>query len=292
MMTFDTTGLGGLDYFPCRYGRSRLLFRGPRRRLDGDYALFLGGTHTYGRFIKTPFPALVEAGTGLRCVNFGWQNAGVDAFLNDITVMEVAAKARVTVVQVMGAQNMSNRFYSVHPRRNDRFLNASVVMKQLFRDVDFTEFSFNRHMLSVVRSLSADRYGMIRDELKAAWLARMHHLLQGIGGRIILLWFADHAPAVHDTAHGAGQRERATQGDDLGADPLFVDRAMIDALRPRVTEVVEVVASRAALDQGTQGMVFSPLEAPAAAEMLGPMAHQEAAAALQPALLRMMSARG
>jgi len=292
-MSFDTTGLGGLDYFPCRYGRSRLLFRGPRQRLDGDYALFLGGTYTYGRFIETPFPALLEAGTGVRCVNFGWQNAGVDAFLNDITVMEIAAKARVTVVQVMGAQNMSNRFYSVHPRRNDRFLNASGVMKQLFRDVDFTEFSFNRHMLSVVRSLSADRYAMIREELKAAWLARMHHLLQAIGGRIILLWFADHAPAVsEDAAHGAAKRGRAEQGDDLGADPLFIDRSMIEALRPRVTEVVEVVASRAALEQGTQGMVFSPLEAPAAAGMLGPMAHQEAAAAMQPALLRMMSARG
>ncbi len=292
-MSFDTTGLGGLDYFPCRYGRSRLLFRGPRQRLDGDYALFLGGTYTYGRFIETPFPALLEAGTGVRCVNFGWQNAGVDAFLNDITVMEIAAKARVTVVQVMGAQNMSNRFYSVHPRRNDRFLNASGVMKQLFRDVDFTEFSFNRHMLSVVRSLSADRYAMIREELKAAWLARMHHLLQTIGGRIILLWFADHAPAVsEDAAHGAAKRGRAEQGDDLGADPLFIDRSMIEALRPRVTEVVEVVASRAALEQGTQGMVFSPLEAPAAAGMLGPMAHQEAAVAMQPALLRMMSVRG
>lgn len=295
-MTFDTTGQGGLDYFPCRYGRSRLLFRGPRQRLDGDYALFLGGTYTYGRFVERPFPTLVEAGTGIRCLNFGWQNAGVDAFVNDITVMEIAAKARVTVVQVMGAQNMSNRFYSVHPRRNDRFLNASGVMKQLFRDVDFTEFSFNRHMLSVVRTLSADRYVMIREELKAAWLARMQHLLQAIGGRIILLWFADHAPDADDAAHGVGKRGKARQGDErgdeLGGDPLFVDRAMIEALRPRVTEVVEVVASRAALEQGTQGMVFSPLEAPAAAGMLGPMAHQEAAAALQPALLRMMSARG
>ena len=289
IMTFDTTGQGGLDYFPCRYGRSRLLFRGPRRRLDGDYALFLGVTETYGRFIEMPFPALLERDTGIKCVNFGWQNAGVDAFLNDMTVMDVAAKARVTVVQVMGAQNMSNRFYSVHSRRNDRFLNASGLMKQLFRDVDFTEFSFNRHMLSVIRDLSADRYLMIREELKAAWLARMRLLLHGIGGRTVLLWFSDHAP---EAGEGAARHGAAGYADDLHADPLFVDRAMIETLRPSVTEVVEVVTSPEAQSRGTDGMVFAPLEAPVAAGMPGPLAHQEAAAALQPVLSRMMSVRG
>lgn len=288
-MTYDTTGRSGLDYLPCRYGRSRLLFRGPRRRLEGEYALFLGGTETYGRFIEQPFPALVEAATGIRCVNFGLQNAGVDAFLHDPTVMEVAERARVTVVQVMGAQNMSNRFYAVHPRRNDRFLNASGLMKQLFRDVDFTEFSFNRHMLSTIRRISPDRYMMIREELREAWMARMRHLLQGIGGRTILLWFADHAPegAEHDR-HRLGP----DPSDGLGGDPLFIDRTMIEALRPLVTDVVELCASADALSRGTEGMVFDPLEAPAAAGMMGPVAHQEVAEALVPVLDRMMGARG
>jgi hypothetical protein len=288
-MTYDTMGRGGLDYLSCRYGRSRLQFRGPRRRLEGDYALFLGGSETYGRFIAQPFPALVEAETEMRCVNFGLQNAGVDAFLNDATVMEVAEKARVTVVQVMGAQNMSNRFYAVHPRRNDRFLNASGLMKQLFRDVDFTEFAFNRHMLSTIRSLSSDRYQMIREELQEAWMARMRHLLQGINGRTVLLWFAAHPPETGDAGRTMGN---ATRSDELGSDPLFIDRSLIEAMRPLVTEVVEVTASPAALAQGTEGMVFDPLEAPVAAGMMGPMAHGEAASALTPVLLRLMGTRG
>lgn len=287
-MSYDATGQGGLNYYSCRYGRSRLLFRGPRRRLDGDYALFLGGTDTYGRFIAKPFPALIEGATGLKCVNFGWQNAGVDAFLNDATVMDIANQSRVTVVQVMGAQNMSNRFYAVHPRRNDRFLNASGLMKQMFRDVDFTDFAFNRHMLSSIRQLSPDRYRMIREELKQAWLARMRHLLQGIGGRTVLLWFADHEPLCGDPqAEGL----EAEPGDDLGRDPLFVDRSMIEDLRPLVTEVVEVAASPQALARGTEGMVFSPLEAPAAAGLMGPVAHQEVAEVLGPVLQAMMGGR-
>lgn len=257
--------------------------------MDGEYALFLGGTLTYGRFIETPFPALLEEDTGIKCVNLGWQNAGIDAYLNDPAVMEIAAKARVTVVQVLGAQNMSNRFYAVHPRRNDRFLNASGMMKQLFRDVDFTEFSFTRHMLSVLRTISPERYAIICDELQAAWLARMRHLLRGIGGRVILLWFADHHPLV--PTEGQRRGDILLKGD-LARDPLFVDRDMIEKLRPIVTDVVEVVASPAALSQGTSGMVFTPLEAGAAAATLGPLAHREATEALRPALLRMMSPRG
>ncbi|MCD1626811.1 DUF6473 family protein [Seohaeicola saemankumensis] len=279
-MTFDTTGRAGLDYLPCRYGRSRLHFRGPRRSLIGDYALFLGGSETFGRFIEKPFPALLEAETGITCVNFGWQNAGVDVFLNDPTVVDVAEKARVTVVQVMGAQNMSNRFYTVHSRRNDRFLNASGLMKQMFRDVDFTEYAFNRHLLSSLRQLAPERYLMIRDELKSAWLSGMRHLLQAIGGRTILLWFSDHTP---DRDKGLALVERA-RGEDLGQDPLFIDRSMLETLRPLVTALVEVTASPSALAQGTRGMVFSPLEAPAAAGMLGPLAHQEAVGQLRPVL--------
>ncbi|MGR3525567.1 MAG: DUF6473 family protein [Paracoccaceae bacterium] len=285
-MTYVTNGRSGLDYLPCRYGRSRLQFRGPKRRLVGEYALFIGGTETYGRFVEKPYPVLIEQATGARCINFGLQNAGVDAFLNDPTVMDAAQKARVTVVQVMGAQNMSNRFYSVHPRRNDRFLHASAMMKQLVRDVDFVEFSFNRHMLSAVRGLSQERFQIIRAELQEAWLGRMRHLLKGIGGRTILLWFAGHTP--DDASKG-----KSVQGgaDGLGDDPLFIDRAMIEALRPLVTSVVEVNLSSDALSRGTEGMVFDAMQAPIAAGMLGPLAHQEAAAALVPDLVRLMGKR-
>lgn len=267
-MTYENLGEGALDYLPCRYGKSKLLFRGPRRKLEGEYALFLGGTETYGKFIEQPFPALVERQLGLPCVNFGWLNAGVDVFLNDSTVVEAAQAARVTVIQVMGAQNMSNRFYAVHPRRNDRFLKASTLMKQVFRKVDFTEFHFTRHMLSTLSRLSPERYAMVVDELRAAWLARMEQLLAKVSGKTVLLWLADHSP------------DDARPEDGLGADPLFVDREMIERIRPLVTEVVEVSASPKALALGTDGMVFSQMEAPAASEMLGPLVHAEAAALL------------
>lgn len=267
-MTFENAGSGPLDYAPCTYGGSRLIFRGPQRRLEGDYIAFLGGTETYGKFMRAPFPALVEEALGVTCVNFGQMNAGVDVFLNDNTVLAAAGQARITVVQAMGASNLSNRYYTVHPRRNDRFLKASALMQSLFRDVDFTEFHFTRHMLGALALRAPERFGQVIEEVQKAWLARMELLLSRIGSQAVLLWFADHAP-----------EEKLDHRQTLN-DPFAVERWMIERLRPEVAGVIEVIASPHALAQGTRGMVLGALELPAAKGMLGPAAHREAAAAL------------
>lgn len=150
-MTYIAMGPGALDYLPCRYGTSKLLFRGPRRKLDRPYIAFVGGTETYGRFIEKPFSKLVEDETGQQCVNFGCMNAGIDVFSRDPYIPMATAGAMITVVQVMGAQNMTNRFYSVHPRRNDRFVAPSDLLKTIYREIDFSEFHFNKHMLTTLK---------------------------------------------------------------------------------------------------------------------------------------------
>lgn len=266
-MSVHGGGVGALEYYPCRYGNSRVLFRGPRKPLDTDYVAFLGSTETYGRFIETPFPQLIEAQLKMPCVNFGVVNAGVDLYLNDPSVMDMVVQASAKVVQVMGAQNMSNRYYSVHPRRNDRFLRASERLEELYPEVDFTEFHFVRHMLGRLMEVSAERFAIVTEELRQAWTARMKSMLTQIRGRVVLLWFAHHAVPEEELL-------------DLEHDPLFVTRDMVETLRPRVDAVVEVVASDSARLEGTLGMVFSDFESCAAAELQGPTAHGEAADAL------------
>lgn len=273
-MSVHGGGHGSLEYYPCRYGNSRVLFRGPRRQLDGSYVAFLGGTETYGRFVEQPFPELLETRIKLACANFGVVNAGVDIYLNDPSVMDLISGAEAKVVQIMGAQNLSNRFYSVHPRRNDRFLRASDRLMTLYPEIDFTEFHFVRHMLGRLAEASSDRYAEVLTELRTAWTARMKHLLTQLRGDIVLLWFADHPVPVETPA-------------TLEGDPLFVNRDMIETLRPRVSHVIEVVASDAARIEGTRGMVFSDFEACAAEELMGPLAHQEVSAALADVLARM-----
>ncbi|WP_298298128.1 DUF6473 family protein [uncultured Litoreibacter sp.] len=261
-MAYERPGESPINYQQCRYGNSKLLFRGPKGNTKQKFMAFIGGTETYGKYILQPFPNLIQNQLGMPCLNFGAVNGGVDAFANDDSILSICSRARVTVVQVMGAHNMSNRFYSVHPRRNDRFLKASTLMRTIFREVDFTEFAFTRHLLTTLKTLSPDKFEVLEQELKAAWLARMELLLSKISGKVVLLWVSEEPPSDP-------KRER-----DLGKDPLFVDRTMIAGLRELVSDYVEIVVPRDIIDQGTEGMLYPELEAAAAREMYGPGLHR------------------
>lgn len=255
-----------------------MLFRGPKADLSARHILYFGGTSTYGKFIPRPFPALIESRTHLAAVNLGAVNAGPDLYLNDPDLMAMTTEAAATVIQIPGVPNLSNRYYSVHPRRNDRFVQASALLRTVFRDVDFTGFHFTRHMLQGLQSLSPDRFAIVLTELQQAWVARMTKLIEEITSPVILLWMANHA--VPD--HVSPEDPIAGQGD-----PLFVDRAMIEALRAKVATVVEVTASPTAQALGSEGMVFSQMEAAAAQSQLGIKTHVEAAEALLPVLCEM-----
>jgi hypothetical protein len=267
-MTYDALGAGALNYAPCRYGNSRILFRGPRRRLDEPYVAFVGGTETYGKFIEAPFPALVESQIGVTCANFGIANAGVDVFLNDAALIDAANGAQATVLQVVGANNLSNRFYTVHPRRNDRFISASPVLASIYPEVDFSEFHFTRHMLNILYQVSPERFSVVRSEVQSAWSARMNLLLSRIYGPVCLLWFSDREPGK--------EHDQTANPADCG-DPLFVTGKMLDNLRTRVSCLVNAKPSSEALAAGTQGMVFDEMEALAAKRMMGPKCHMEVA---------------
>jgi hypothetical protein len=275
-MAYVFPGEGSLDYFPCRYGSSRVLFRGPKRDIERAYVAILGGTETYGKFVPLPFPDLIERELGLPVANLGCMNAGPDVFINEVAVTEIAAQASVTVVQLLGAQNLSNRYYAVHPRRNDRFLGATPLLRAIFPRVDFTEFNFTRHMLMSLQEASADRFEVVAEELRAAWVTRMKLLLSRLGRRVILLWVSDQTPPS------------PTRRVDLSRNPLLIDREMITAIRAPLAAYVQVVISHAALSQGVDGMAFAPMEAPAAAGLPGPAAHREVADLLMPAIHQLM----
>ncbi|HGG05551.1 MAG TPA: hypothetical protein ENK28_08835 [Aliiroseovarius sp.] len=268
-MTYENLGGGALDYYPCRYGKSKLLFRGPKRKLDQPYVAVLGGSETYGKFLERPYAALVEERMDFPFVNLGCVNAGTDVFVNDQSIIDICANARVTVVQLMGAQNLSNRFYAVHPRRNDRFLRASNLLKTIYREVDFTEFNFNKHLLMALHQASPDKFAMVAEELKEAWVARMKNLISKIEGRVVLLWMSDRAP-------------EARQNCSLeSGDPLFIGQEMIDELLPFVSGLAEVIVSAEEIAEGQKDLVFAETEAPATAGMLGSIAQEKAADVLE-----------
>ncbi|MGL4320107.1 MAG: DUF6473 family protein, partial [Paracoccaceae bacterium] len=211
----------------CRYGNSRLLFRGPQRDTRGQYCVVLGGTESYGRHVAQPYPDLLEQALGVPVVNLGLPNAGLDAFVLDADVMHLVGSARAVVVQVLGAQNLSNRYYAVHPRRNDRFLGACGPLRALFPEVDFTEFNFTRHLLQSLHRVSPERFAVVAAELRAVWLARMKALLAQ-AKRPVLLWAAPVGPL----------RDTGLLEDRLY--PTLVTAAMMEAVRPLAVGCVAV----------------------------------------------------
>ncbi len=271
----ETLEGGAISYAPCRYGSSKIFFRGPRRSLERPYLTFVGGSQTYGKFIAKPFANLVEERERTACINLGCLNASVDAFLQEPAVGDICRQSRLNVLQVMSAHNMSNRFYTVHPRRNDRFVGESSVLRALYPEVDFSEFCFVRHLLSTLYTLSPERFEVLVVELRSAWRARMQHFIHCIGSHTYLLWFAEHLPT------NANWNDRA---EPLRSEPLFVTRQMVDELRPMVRGVVVVQPSQRAKAQGTRGMVFLGTDTAAATELLNPAAHDEAAQALSLAI--------
>lgn len=265
-MAYSFPGEGALDYFPCHYGDSRLLFRGPRRSLARPYIAFLGGTETYGKYVPDPFPELVEEEYGFGAVNLALVNGGIDAYVGDPDLMQVASQAEAVVVQIMGAANLSNRFYSVHPRRNDRFLGATPELKSQFREVDFTEFNFTRHMVQGLMTVSPSRFEVVAEELRSVWRARMRELLARLPAkRTVLLWIGRKRPPTEE------------QRLQFNVDPLFVTADMIAALRDSAAAYAEVLVKDACRSEGLSGMVFAPLETPAAGALPGPLAHRQMA---------------
>jgi Domain of unknown function (DUF6473) len=271
-------GAGALDYFPCRYGASRLTFRGPRRETEGAHLCVLGGSETYGRFVPDPYPTLLEEWLGLPVVNLGCPNAGPDVFAEDPDLIAVANRASAVVVQVLSAQNLSNRYYSVHPRRNDRFLGATPALRALYREVDFTEFAFTRHLLTALQRIGPDRFAVIATELRQVWMRKMHGMLAEIRVPVVLLWVGDQAPPP------------VSRSGDLWRGPLLIDAEMMAVAAAQAAGRVDVVFSPAARAMGVSGMAFAPTDAPVAKGLPGPAAHREVAQALRPTLEQLLGA--
>lgn len=247
---------------PCVYPGSRLCFRGPGTTPKPPYMACLGGNEVFGKYTARPFPMLLAEGLERECLNLGALNAGIDSFVEDDGVMRIARGADTVIVQVMGAQNLSNRYYRVHPRRNDRFVAPTADLRRLFPEVDFTRFHFNRHLLYALRAVSTDRFDKVVGELQSCWATRMRILLSMVRGQVVLLWV-----------------RYQLQNDPLTAEPLFVSRDMISTVTGACAGLVEL---ELASGQGKGGADWprSGLRG-----LLGPDTHRQISEALQRALL-------
>ncbi len=264
-MSYDRMGAGALDYKPCRYGGSKLVFRGPKQTLGDNYCVALGGMETFGKFVERPYPDLLQGMTGQQVVNLGCMHAGPEVFSSDPEIMAICERASSTIVQLSGVQHISNRFYRVHPRHNDRIIAVTKLLYSVFQDMDFSDVHYTGHLLTKLKKLAPVRFELVKKELQAEWVNQMKTLIAGIGQNVVLLWLSNHElPQLSD----AGQTLE---------EPLFLNRNMLKQLTDLGPKLVEIVATQDEIHAGVDRMVFDQLEESAARQMLGPIAHQDAA---------------
>lgn len=238
-MTYEGHGVAPPNSAPCFYRDINIAFRGPERSLEGPYVTFLGGTCFHGKYARKAVADRVEEAVGRACVNLGVMNAGLDLMRSE-PMLSLAQGGAATVIELVAAQNMSNRFYRVHPRRNDRLVAPTRLLRRVFPELDLSEVHFTRHLLNLMRSTAPNRFETVVDELRAAWVESMCALLHAIKGPKILLWVAP-MPLEDGVGHAVQE-------------PYLVDRAAVQAISGLADALVEVRETPRMRDRGFRGM--------------------------------------
>lgn len=259
----------GLDYDVWRHGAAKCDFRGPAGDLSQPFVAVLGGCAAFGRFVEEPFACLLEDRLGEQVVNLSVMHAGVTLIRSEPEILGIAARADAVVVQVLGAQTMSNPFYSVHPRRNDRLISVSPRLRALFPQVDFMGLHFTGHLLRTLEAVDPWSFDTLLETLRTTWVETMQAILAAIPGPSVLLWMSDRGPG--DPARGSA-----------APDPAFVDEEMLRALDGYHDGLVDVRSQGA--PSGDRR--FTGRDADIARLLPGPACHQAAAEALAPVLVR------
>ena len=268
-MSYQPLAAGNAAESFCQYGRSKLWFRGPKRRTEAPYIACLGGAETFGRFVERPFPAVLEARLNRRCINLGSLFCGVDAMCQDKGLLELANAAELCLLQLPGVAEQTNRFYRVHPHRNDRFVAPTPDLITLFPEVDFTEIHFVRHLLHRLQSVSHARFCEIKQELQQSWIRKLDGFLSGISAPVVGL-----SLDVQCSCLGEGQGGR-----------LRIEPFMHEALAPHCVDFIRLNLRVSGEADDLEDVLFGTLQQPMAEHMIGPAAHRSIAQAASRAIL-------
>lgn len=185
------------------------LGRGPGRATLHHRSLLLIGPRGPARLSGPPGRRVLD-----RLLAPVAQVEGVDLHLADPALGERARLATAFVLAMPPLGNLSNPFYQVHPRRNDRFVAARAPLKALFPEVDFAPFAFTGHALGSLATLCPERFALVRQALVEVWVLRMRLLLRLLPPRGVLLDLPAPDWLPRPPLGGLGLRRVAIDPDD------------------------------------------------------------------------------
>jgi hypothetical protein len=198
--------------------------RGPPVRGD-SYIACVGSAHTFGRFVRRPYPLLLSEALGGETLNLGFGAAGPSFFLNSPGLLDHIGRAQVVIVQVLSGRSQGNSLLDLS---NHGIHGFSGAMGSETSVRDFYTWLLSQGP-ATVRSVLA--------ETRANYVAATQELLWRIKPPKILFWFSVRTPDYVEKFELPIRKF-------FGAFPQFVNRAMIDALRPHADAYVECVSRR------------------------------------------------
>jgi hypothetical protein len=201
--------------------------RGPAPDFAKPYFSALGAAQVFGRFTEHPFPRIVADEIGLQAFNLGMSGAGPGFFLQRPWLIDMINQGRFAVVQLMSGRSVSNSRYKTGINQGVLIPRAQPESAPVFAETVYQE---------LLESGSPAEIEMLRVENRDVYVREMRTLLARITVPKVLLYWSTRAP---DYEEGIGNI-----GDYWGGFPHFVNREVIDLLRPHAEHYVEVVGAR------------------------------------------------
>jgi hypothetical protein len=214
-----------VDYQLWQMGDQKL--RGPEPDRTKPYFAALGAAQIFGRFGPRPFPQLIADQTGMPALNLGMSGAGPSFFLQREEMIEAANRAQFVIVQLMSGRSVSNSKAVLANNQGVMWLRDDPHAPALFAE------DIYRHLL---QTLSAVELAELRAESREIYLEETQALLERIERPKILLYWSKRPVDYED-----GLGDLASYWGDF---PHFVNRDVIEMLRPFADHYVEVVTNR------------------------------------------------
>ena len=198
-------------------------FRGPAPDISAPYVAFIGGAHTFGRFVAKPFPAILGSQLAVPILNLGVGGAGPRHFVAP-DYEQLLGQAEAVVVQIMSGRSASNSLF------DNRKSGGHVGHLR----ADQAEIRSDQFLASFMRSSSEEEIRRIVAETRADYMRSFVRLLRGIDRPKILLWFSTREPAYADDYSSLPY-------GILNAFPQLVNKAMVAELAEFADTYVQCV---------------------------------------------------
>ncbi len=200
-------------------------FRGPSlgKLIKGEYIVCIGAAQTFGCYTEEPYPYLLHKALNIPVLNLGVAGAGPKFFTERKELLRLINDAKFAIVQIMSGRSVSNSEF----KSNGGELLTRVSDNVQLGAAPCWRNALETHTTSQMKSLVK--------ETRENWVQDTIALLDSIIVPKISFWFSERTPEYQESY------------DDVfalfGKYPQFVNREMVEKIKPFPDHYIEVISS-------------------------------------------------